>query len=57
VTRDRAGNIFTSAIRTVTVDNTAPAVPTHAISESSPDSHASASTFFYRPGGAGGVSP
>ncbi len=37
------------------VDNTAPAPPLLSLAESSPDSHAVATTFFYRPAGGGGI--
>ncbi|MGH3013586.1 MAG: beta strand repeat-containing protein, partial [Gaiellaceae bacterium] len=37
------------------VDNTAPAPPLLSLTESGPDSHAVATTFFYRPAGAGGT--
>ena len=44
-----------SASRSFTVDTTAPAVPSLVITESNADSHASGSTFYYRPAGAGGT--
>ena len=37
------------------VDNTAPAPPLLSLAESGPDSHVVATTFFYRPAGAGGT--
>jgi hypothetical protein len=37
------------------VDNTAPAPPLLSLAESGPDSHAVATTFFYRPAGGGGT--
>jgi Bacterial Ig-like domain len=37
------------------VDNTAPAPPLLSLTESGPDSHAVATTFFYRPAGTGGT--
>ena len=37
------------------VDNTAPPPPLLSLTESGPDSHAVATTFFYRPAGAGGT--
>src|ERR687891_246071 len=37
------------------VDNTAPAPPLLSLTESGPDSHALATTFFYRPAGGGGT--
>jgi hypothetical protein len=37
------------------LDNTAPAPPLLSLTESGPDSHAVATTFFYRPAGAGGT--
>jgi uncharacterized protein YhfF len=37
------------------VDNTAPAPPLLSLTESSPDSHVVATTFFYRPAGGGGT--
>ena len=44
-----------SASRSFTVDTTAPAVPSLVITESNANSHASGSTFYYRPAGAGGT--
>ena len=46
ITTDDAGNSFTSATRTVTVDNSAPAAPNVTLSESSPFAHVSGSEIF-----------
>ena len=46
ITTDDAGNTFTSAQRTVTVDNTAPSAPVVTLSESSPFAHVGGSEIF-----------
>ncbi len=46
VTTDAAGNTFTSAVRTVTVDNSAPSAPVVTLSESSPFAHVAGTEIF-----------
>ena len=46
LTTDEAGNTFTSATRTVTVDNSAPSAPALTLSESSPFAYVSGSEIF-----------
>jgi Bacterial Ig domain/Bacterial Ig-like domain/Chitobiase/beta-hexosaminidase C-terminal domain len=46
VTADEAGNAFTSATRTVTVDNSAPSAPVVTLSESSPFAYVSGTEIF-----------
>ena len=46
ITTDAAGNTFTSATRTVTVDNTAPSAPLVTLVESSPFAHVNGSEIF-----------
>ena len=46
ITTDQAGNTFTSATRTVTVDNSAPSAPVVTLSESSPFAYASGTEIF-----------
>jgi len=46
VTTDEAGNTFTSAARTVTVDNSAPSAPVVTLSESSPFAHVAGTEIF-----------
>ncbi|HZQ04091.1 MAG TPA: Ig-like domain-containing protein, partial [Gaiellaceae bacterium] len=53
VTTDAAGNSFTSATTTVTVDNTAPPAPTLSFGSFS-NAAQSGSTIYYRPGTSGG---
>ena len=53
VTTDDAGNSFTSASRTVTVDNSAPSAPNVTLSESSPFAHVSGSEIFVNTGQSG----
>ena len=53
VTTDAAGNSFTSAVVTVTVDNSAPAAPSLAFGTFT-NASATGSTVYYRPGAAGG---
>ena len=53
ITSDDAGNTFTSATRTVTVDNSAPSAPNVSLSESSPFAHVSGSEIFVNTGQTG----
>ena len=53
ITTDSAGNTFTSAVRTVTVDNSAPAAPALSFG-SFTNASATGSTVYYRTGVAGG---
>ena len=46
ITTDEAGNTFTSATRTVTVDNSAPSAPVVTLSESSPFAYANGTEIF-----------
>ncbi|MGH7359601.1 MAG: Ig-like domain-containing protein, partial [Candidatus Rokuibacteriota bacterium] len=46
LTTDAAGNTFTSPLRTVTVDNSAPSAPVVTLSESGPYAHVSGSEIF-----------
>ncbi len=53
ITTDDAGNTFTSATRTVTVDNSAPSAPNVTLSESSPFAHVTGSEIFVNTGQTG----
>ena len=53
VTTDTAGNAHSSAVVTVTVDNTAPSAPVISLSESSPYAHVSGQTVFVNTGQSG----
>ena len=53
ITTDNVGNSFTSAVRTVAVDNSAPAAPGLSFSALT-NAAATGSTVYYRPGASGG---